>query len=382
LKYYHEVENIKLVYSGNHYFSVLEDLIENAKESIHLQTYIFDVDETGMRIINALKKASQRKVKTYVLIDAYGSSSFTTQLAEDLIQSGIHFRFFSPLFSSEGINPFRRLHHKIIVIDKKEALVGGINIADKYHLTGKETPWLDYAVLIKGDLCEYLYRLCNNIFQKKIFYRLSHQKHLYQKHIQSSLIRFRRNDWFRNKNDIYNSYIEGLRNAKSTVIIIGCYFLPGYTFRKFLARAAKKGVDIRIILAGKTDLPIIRTAENYLYNFYLRNNIKIYEWSDSVMHGKAMIVDNEWTSIGSFNMNYLSRYFSIELNVDIIDSALAKEFTVHVNDIIKLYCSGITNDSPVQKYSYWKQFKMWFAFTLYKLTIDLMMIRKKFKKRR
>mgnify|MGYP003637018082 CR=1 FL=1 len=137
---------IELVHSGEDYFLRLEKLIERAEKEIHLQTYIFENDETGNRIAACLKEAAQRKVKVYVLLDAYGSSALPDSFAEDLIQHGILLRFFSPLFSLNNFYIGRRMHHKIVVADKKIALIGGINIADKYHGTTASAPWLDYAV--------------------------------------------------------------------------------------------------------------------------------------------------------------------------------------------------------------------------------------------
>lgn len=168
MKKYFDAENIQLVYSGSNYFEVLDRIIEESKEILHVQTYIFDADKTGTRVLESLKKAVKRGVKVYLLSDAYGSFPFPAELSKELATAGIHFRLFSPLFSGESGYFGRRLHHKIVVADKKVGMIGGINIADKYgYGSTDERVWLDYALLIKGDLCEYLHLLCEQVYHKK-----------------------------------------------------------------------------------------------------------------------------------------------------------------------------------------------------------------------
>src|SRR5687768_17401282 len=143
MKGYVEAEQITLVYSGTNYFDVLEQIIDDAKVSIQFQTYIFENDETGIRIVNALKRAAQRGVQIYLLIDAFGSVNFSRSLVNELKSLGIHCRKFAPLFSAESIFFGRRLHWKIIVADKAVSLTGGINVANKYNALSKDHPWLD-----------------------------------------------------------------------------------------------------------------------------------------------------------------------------------------------------------------------------------------------
>ena len=112
-------KHIELVHSGEDYFLRLKEIIDNAEKEIHLQTYIFENDETGNRIAACLKEAAQRKVKVYVLLDAYGSAALPDSFADDLVQHGILLRFFSPLFSLNNFYIGRRMHHKIVVADEK-----------------------------------------------------------------------------------------------------------------------------------------------------------------------------------------------------------------------------------------------------------------------
>ena len=159
-------EHIKLIHSGDEYFVKMKEIIENAQEEIHLQTYIFENDETGNDIANCLKEAAHRNVKVYILLDAYGSSSLSDNFIKDLQQSGIFFRFFSPLFSVNNFYLGRRMHHKVIVADAKFAIIGGINIANKYRGKESDEPWLDYAIKLDCPAAQDLQKLCRDYFFK------------------------------------------------------------------------------------------------------------------------------------------------------------------------------------------------------------------------
>jgi cardiolipin synthase len=384
MKTYLEAEDIQLVYSGSDYFDVLERLIDESRHSLHLQTYIFETDETGRKVLDALIRAAKRGVDVYLLIDAYGSYPFSKQAAKELSESGIHFRLFSPLNSNESVYFGRRLHHKIIVADKRVALTGGINIANKYRGSDGVAPWLDYAVLTRGAVCEFLHLLCEEFYHKKKVKQLrAWEKNREQpKHKGTGkLVRFRRNDWIKRKNDIHKSYMEALISAQSSITIVASYFLPGRTFRKLLREAAQRGVEIRVVLAGKSDINSVRLAESYLYDFYLRYNICIFEWTNSVMHGKAMVVDDRWATIGSYNLNFLSHYISIELNTDVADAAFAGHFSEHLRQVVTGSCTAVELKTKRRQFSFFSQLIRWMAYNFYRLMMSFLMVGRKYRKR-
>jgi cardiolipin synthase len=373
MRKYFEAEDLQLIYSGHNYFEVLEQLIDESRQTLHLQTYILEADETGRRVMDCLKRAAARGVKVYLLVDAFGSFPFPAGVKKELLAAGIHFRLFSPLFSSESIFLWRRMHHKIVVADGKAAMIGGINIADKYNDNSKGAPWLDYAVLTKGPVCAYLDLLCEQLYKKqKSRQTSSWEKKTVISHNETAprLVRFRRNDWIKRKNEIHSSYVESIVKAESSITIVASYFLPGKNFRKLLSKAASRGVKIKIILAGKSDISSVRLAENYLYDFYIRNNIELYEWQNSVMHGKAMIVDNTWATIGSYNLNFLSHYVSIELNADIIDPVFIRTFAAHIDEITDTCCSYIKIKKGEVSKSWLKKLKMWLAYNTYRMVMS------------
>lgn len=336
-------KNLELVYSGEDYFSRLEAIIRNSQFEIHMQMYLFENDTTGNRIITALKEAASRKVQIYVLLDGLGSLSFPSETIKEMRQSGINIRFFAPLFSTYTFYIGRRLHRKVVVADAKTVLIGGINIADKYCGCSTEAPWLDYAVQLNGEIAEPLQKLCADIYLKK--------RRLHNKKIKSSfpvqedaMVRILQNDWLKGKNEICDAYIKSIRNAKKEIIIVGSYFLPGIRIIRALKKASKNKVKIKLILSGKSDLPLTRRATCFLYGKLLKYNIELYEWDQSILHGKVAVIDGNWATIGSFNLNNLSSYGSLEMNVEINSALFSKMFQAHLIEIIA-QCQNITLNS-------------------------------------
>lgn len=353
-------EYIKLVHSGEDFFLRLTGIINKAQKELHLQTYIFENDETGNSVAACLKEAAQRKVKVYVLLDAYGSAALPDSFIQDLTRHGIFVRYFSPLFSFNNFYLGRRMHHKIVVADAKMALIGGINIADKYRGGKNSVPWLDYAVLLDCPAAYDLQKLCSDYFFKEgSLNKIKPVLHC----VGRALVGIIQNDWLKGKTEVYDAYINAILLAEKEIIIIGSYFLPGRRLGQALKKAGKKGIKITVILAGISDVPMVRRAATHLYSSFLRHNMTVYEWNKSVVHGKVAVVDNEWSTIGSFNLNSLSRYGSIEMNVEIYSSNFTKIMYSEFYQIIG-QSRQITLTSLEQKQSILKKLANWCAYHL------------------
>ena len=362
------VATIELVHSGEDYFFRLLHVISNAQSEIHLQTYIFENDSTGLEITKALKEAVNRNVKVYVLLDGYGSAKLPNSFFEDLIHSGIHIRLFSPWYSKNNFYLGRRLHHKVVVVDSKIAIIGGINIANKYRGSSAEQAWLDYAVQIEDtSIAEPLRQLCKNIYLKKIGKKRKRiQSDFYNE--KGSSVKIIRTDWLKRKNEIYFAYINALRNADKEVIIVESYFLPGRRLSKELKRVAKRGVKIKIILSSISDLPIVTKATQHLYIRLLKQGIELFEWGKSVLHGKLALVDAKWATVGSFNLNHLSSYGSIEMNVEINSRKFSEKLHIHLTDVIE-QSEQIIFETHKMRNGICTRFKNWFAYRLVRIAL-------------
>ena len=358
---------IKLIHSGNEYFEDLIKLIDSAKNILHLQVYIFDDDATGKQIVASLIDATSRGVKVYLMVDGFGSHSLKDDFQKMLKAAKIFFRFFSPLPFPGITQSARRLHIKVCVADGMKAIVGGINIADKYHGDKEHLPWLDYALFVEGEVCEQLDTFCNKIWKRRFTYR----KKITPKHSNSNdpvLVRMSQNDWLRGKNEISAGYKHMLGNAKKEIIIVASYFIPTRRLLKILTFAARQGREIHIVLAHNSDVPFIKSAITYLYDLLLRNKIRIYEYNDAVLHAKVCVIDNSWVSIGSHNLNHLSEFMSVEMNLDVLDENFAHRFADELKTLIREHCTEIRIDEYKNSKSIFKQFFNWSSYRFISFT--------------
>lgn len=363
-------QNISLVHSGEDYFLRLERIILESKSEIHIQTYIFDYDATGKKIIEALKKAAAKNIKIYILLDGFGSLSFPSEVIDELSKIGIDLRIFSSFLSANSLYIGRRLHHKIVVSDAKTALIGGINIADKYRGTGKHDAWLDYAVEINDEnIAKSLQELCSDIYFKN---RIIRRKKISSSYVNSAIasVSVLQNDWLKRKNEVFKTYINKINTAQKEIIIVSSYFLPGKKLIRTLKKASQNKVSIKLILSGMSDVPMVKRASCHLYSKLLQYNIELYEWKKTVLHGKTAIIDKNWTTIGSFNLNNLSSFASIEMNVAIDSEEFAKEYALHLQEIIN-QCEKITPETLKSTYSLSSKFNNWLSYWISR-TVEIM----------
>jgi len=181
------------------------------------------------------------------------------------------------------------------------------------------------------------------------------------------LIRMIRNDWIRRKVQISDVYNHMFRTAKKEIIILSSYFIPGNQLRTLISQAINRGVNVKVVSAGYSDVKIAKDAERWLYDWLLRNNTELYEYQKNVLHGKLGICDGEWFTLGSYNINDLSAHASIELNLEVIDTPLTQEFRSIINQIIKEDCIQITLEGYKKTKNVFKQLKQWFAFEILRM---------------
>lgn len=364
-EHYTTQNRVELVRGGKPYFDCLLKMIADAQESIHLQTYIYEDDHTGQLVAAALKDAARRKVQVYMLADGYASKKLSRELIRDLKEAGVHFRFFDPLLKSRHFYFGRRLHRKVVVVDATSALVGGVNVTDRYNDMPDQPAWLDFGVYIEGEAAGELCELCRKSWSNYLVdvkpvactpqsFRIAPDK--------AAEVSMRRNDWVRNKNEISSTYINMFRSSRSHITILCSYFLPGRIIRRQLVYAARRGVKIRVITAGFSDVMLSKYAERYLYNWLLRHNIGLYEYQPNVLHGKIAVCDSQWVTIGSYNINDISAYASIELNMNVKNARFAEQAETTLQQIMDKDCVPITREYQTQTHNIFKQFGRWFSY--------------------
>lgn len=370
------INKVNLLRGGKPYFDCLQQLINSAKETFHLQTYIYDDDETGRQVAEDMKAAVKRGVKVYVLVDGYASRGISRSFKKELEEAGIFFRYFNPLFKSKYFYFGRRLHHKVAVADASYALVGGINITNRYNDMPGRKAWLDFALYIEGEAARELCILCwktwNNFPLKMGLTTCELKETIYNIPPEArSKVSMKRNDWVRRKNEISATYASMLRNSVSHITIFCSYFLPGRIMRKHLSYASKHGIKIKVVTAGISDVMLSKYAERYLYNWLLKKNIELYEYQPNILHGKIAICDSEWLTIGSYNINDISAYASIELNMNVYHSGLAKEAEEVLYKIIEKDCIPITKEYYRRTRNIFQKTLSWFSYEFIRVMLYL-----------
>lgn len=346
---------IQLLRSGAEYFPALEAAIHNATHEIYLQSYIYEADATGIRIGNALKQAAQRKVAVNVLLDGFGCKDLSKQYVQELELAGVRVMFYRPKISPWTLkkNRLRRLHRKVAVIDNHVGFVGGINIIDDENTPQKIPPRVDYAVRIEGALLPVIEKNVRQLWRRIALTHLwrtsNHEAHhrtkTPSKHTDSSMkAAFVIRDNVLHRRDIEDAYLSAINHAQSEIIIANAYFVPGRRFRKALIEAAKRGVNVKLLLQGRMEY-FLMFATHAFYHVFLKNGIEIYEYRKSFMHSKVAVIDNYWSTIGSSNIDPFSLLLAHEANILVQNTAFAHELRADIEASINNGAHQVTKQS-------------------------------------
>ena len=283
---------------------------EKAEKTIDFEVYILADDETGKKFINLFIKKSIQGVKVRLLLDMVGSyAMYISSLPEELQRFGIEVRFFNPVSPWRLANftsNFFRTHQKLMVIDHKVVHTGGVNIREEMKT------WRDSSVRLEGELAEdagFIFARMWRIVEHGKFLPF-HRPAVYVKNFA-----FRTNSPHFRQRFIYNELIEVIRNAKKYVYLTTPYFVPDIRLLRVIRLAAKRGVDVRILLPLNSNFRTVDAAAHSYFTLLLKSGVKIYRYTDPMLHAKTAVVDRSWGTVGSFNLDSLSLLFNYELNV-------------------------------------------------------------------
>jgi cardiolipin synthase A/B len=361
---------VKLIRSGKQYFDLLLQLINTTQKNIHLQFYIFLEDETGTVVMEALKAASQRGVSVFLHLDAYASQQLPKRCVHDMREAGVNVKWFEPMLRSKHFYFGRRLHHKVVVADGLHSLVGGINVCNRYNDMPGEPAWLDMALYCEGETSLIVENICRQMWSNKKNLPAIQSEPIKQLKEQTP-VRVRRNDWVKRKSEVWKSYLDMFSNAEKSITIMCSYFLPGRLFRIKLSQAVKRGVKVKVILAGTSDVMMAKHAERYLYDWLLKNNIEIYEYQETVLHAKVAVCDGNWVTVGSYNVNNISAYASLELNMEVKEKAFALLMENELENIISLHCKQITKENYASSTHFFRRLWQRFCYNFINNVLNL-----------
>ena len=353
---------VQLLENGEEFFPRVNEKIRLAEREILLETFILFEDKVGNLLQQELIVAAQRGVQVVISVDGFGSADLTPAFISAMTEVGIQIQMFDPgtRLLGQRLNVFRRLHRKLIVIDGELAFVGGINFsADHLGDFGPQAKQ-DYAVEIQGPLVSDIHRFLRSCLagpaKPRRWWQRRGPQPVYSAsghHRGSARMLFVTRDNIEHRNDIEEQYINALRSAQSRIVIANAYFFPGYRILREIRNAARRGVHVRLILQGQPDMPIAKLGARMLYNYLLRDGVQIYEYCRRPLHGKVALVDQEWSTVGSSNLDPLSLSLNLEANVIIRDPAFNRELCERLALLMEDHCKQI-NLERILKGWFWR----------------------------
>lgn len=355
---------VRLLRGGDELFPAMIEQIDAAQHEVWLATYIVHDDEAVQSVTAALVRAVQRGVKVHVVADGFGSLQTVSSTLAHWTKAGLHVSIYRPVRAWwNWLKPghLRRLHMKLCVVDGQVGFVGGVNlIDDRIDLRHgrSDQPRLDYSVQLAGPVVAPIEQTARAMWTRAQMGRdwrdelgdllrgperlqrarglmrqlrlgLAHERKAALTHAahHSDPMRaaFVVRDNLRQRRTIERAYIDAIVRARHRVDLVSPYFYPGHVFRRALRKAARRGVKVRLLLQGKIDYRFAALAARVLYGELLGAGVRIFEYTPAFLHAKVAVVDDEWATVGSSNIDPLSLLVNLEANVIVQDRVFVLE---------------------------------------------------------
>ncbi len=334
--------HITLLEGSRAFFPAMIQAMDAARHEIHLETYIFDFQGAAAEVAQALERAAQRGVQTCVVVDGVGTPEVPVAWQRRLAQAGVQWQTFEPVAPLGLLVPsrWRRLHRKLCVVDGAVAFCGGINVLDDFfdhdETAALRQPRLDFAVRLTGPLVADVRHTMRQLWWRNQAVRDWRDSKLSaavealkeggtdRQRPTTGRSRLVLRDNLRHRTRIERHYLHALGRARREVWIANAYFYPGARLRRALLAAAERGVRITILVQGHYDHVVPYRAARHLYGPLLAAGVSIHEYHASFMHAKVAVIDAQWVTVGSSNLDPLSLLLAREANVVARDQDLAR----------------------------------------------------------
>lgn len=370
--------NVTLLQSGAAYFPALLAAIDGADSEIFFETYIFSGDVVGVQVKQALIRAAARGVRVRVVIDWLGSGRIQSRLlSQEFKAARVNYRVFNPWFR-RGVT---RTHRKICVVDRSLAFVGGLNVNDDMYCDYDSSlslpaPRWDFAVQVVGPLVGIILREVEAQWLRVGHMNLLSRIELYRElrlapaHESSepALAALVVRDNLRNRRTIQRAYLQALGSARHSVLLANPYFAPGHQFRNALALAAARGVQVTLLL-GVDEFKLQDAVARSFYPKLLKSGVRLVEYRKTQLHAKVAVVDDQWATVGSSNVDGLSLFLNQEANVVVRDAVFCQTLRRHIErgiaDGVEIRLEDFSNIA-------WYK-RLWYgaAYVLYKLVMRI-----------
>ncbi len=317
---------LTLLRNGVEAFPAMFAAVEGAKTQILLEMYWFDSDRVGRRFAMALTEAAKRGVEVAVIYDAVGSSDADPEMFDGLREVGVHVFEYNPVlpwrqrFKLDRLS--RRDHRKLLIVDGVLGFTGGLNIAD---------PWLpkeeggdgfrDDVVCVEGGAVAGMTDVFFTTWDRHKLPKLRRVASAAAagSATQGGSVRVIGEAFHRNRRETVQAYLLQLRRAKHRAFLANSYFVPDRSILRALTGAARRGVDVRVLVPGQSDVPVVRLASRNLFARLLKRGVRLFELQGNVLHSKTAVVDGHWSTVGTFNLDHLSLRYNLEVNLEVMD---------------------------------------------------------------
>ncbi len=315
----------KIYASTEETWEAMLEACERAEVSIDIEQYIFTNDEIGARFLEIFKRKAREGVRIRLLIDTAGSYAFyQSSVPSELRKLGIEVRFFniiSPWRIHNFFSWFFRNHKKTLVVDGRVGFTGGTGIG--YHMRS----WRDTNGRVEGEVVREMtdcflemWELAND---RDLLSRLRKWRSYREK------VDFVTNSPYFKKRFLYHTLLRELLRAKKSIFLTTPYLIPDRRLIRTLRKAVKRGVEIKIIVPEVLDVLIVATASNSSFEELLKAGVRIFRYQPRILHAKTAVVDEEWATYGSFNLDSLSFRYNYEANIVTYDPYSASEIQKH-----------------------------------------------------
>jgi cardiolipin synthase len=362
---------VTLLIDGPATYAAMFEAIRNAKDHINLETYILEDDEIGLKFTALLLRKQVEGVQVNIIYDSVGSFSTPTAFFQRLRAGGIQVVEFNP------VNPFKAPgrwflghpdHRKILIADGKVAIIGGINISNVYSgkisgrkkVKGAPLPWRDTDIQIEGPAVTEVEKLFLDTWSKQKGPKLSSQNYYPKmKEDGNALVRVVGSTPGFDNRITFIVYAAAIKYAEHSIHLMNAYFIPDDQILDAFRDAARRGVDVKIILPATTDSSLALNAARYNYSKLLKAGVKLYERRNALLHAKTAVIDGVWSTVGSTNLDYWSLLSNDEVNAVV----LSREFAVEME---RMFANDLAQSDQIQwdkwgKRPLLQKIKEWFA---------------------
>jgi cardiolipin synthase len=319
---------VRLLASGEETFRTIFDTVNNAQDIICIEFYIFKDDSTGKRLADLLMKKARQGVKVYVLYDHFGSLTTSGNFWSEMREAGINLRASRPFKWSAPRRYVYRNHKKLLIIDGQKAFTGGFNIADEYggYFRKGKLAWRDTGIYLEGPIALTLLDIFKKSWTawkgKPILWDTQARP---AEHGVPVIPIFTSSAKGRRK--LRKLFFYSINNAKEKIFLTSAYFTPSKRIIRVLENAVKRGVNVKLLLPGKSDFPPVYYAGRHFYSKLSKAGIEIYNYQGRILHAKTAVFDRSWSIIGSANLDFQSLRRNDESNVGILNLNFGKQMT-------------------------------------------------------